>query len=62
MDGEGDLLDEDADFVPSTDNTVIDELLGDDEELDLGDLDDLADELSFDDESEDEDIDTLIYR
>jgi len=58
LDGEGDLIDEDADFAPSTDNTVIDELLGDDEELDLGDLDDLADDLNFDDESEDEDIDT----
>ena len=58
VDGEGELIDEDADFAPSTDNEVIDELLGDDEELDLGDLDDLADDLNFDDESEDEDIDT----
>ena len=58
VDGEGDFIDEDADFTLSTNNEVIDELLGDDEELDLGDLDDLADDLNFDDESEDEDIDT----
>ena len=40
----------------------MDELLGDEEELDLGDLDDMADDLNFDDldeeESEDDDIDT----
>ena len=41
----------------------MDELLGDDdEELDLGDLDDMADDLNFDDldeeDSDDDDIDT----
>ena len=36
----------------------MDELLGDDDEdLDLGDLDDMADDLNFDD-SDDDDIDT----
>ena len=57
LDSEGDLIDEDSDLAPSTDSAVIDELLGDDEDLDLGDLDDLADDLNFDDE-ESEDIDT----
>ena len=49
--------------MPSADSGVMDELLGDEEEeLDLGDLDDMADDLNFDDldeeESEDDDIDT----
>ena len=56
-------IEEDSGLTPSADSGVMDELLGDDdEELDLGDLDDMADDLNFDefdeDESEDEDIDT----
>ena len=56
-------LEEDLEPTPSADSGVMDELLGDEEEeLDLGDLDDMADDLNFDDldeeESEDDDIDT----
>ena len=56
-------LEEVLEPMPSADSGVMDELLGDEEEeLDLGDLDDMADDLNFDDldeeESEDDDIDT----
>ena len=56
-------VEDDIGPTPSADSGVMDELLGDeDEDLDLGDLDDMADDLNFDEldeeESEDEDIDT----
>ena len=56
-------LEDDIGPTPYADNGVMDELLGDeDEDLDLGDLDDMADDLNFDDldeeQSEDDDIDT----
>ena len=56
-------LEDDLGPTPYADNGVMDELLGDeDEDLDLGDLDDMADDLNFDDldeeQSEDDDIDT----
>ena len=56
-------VEDDLGPIPSADNGVMDELLGDDDEdLDLGDLDDMADDLNFDEfdeeESEDDDIDT----
>lgn len=55
-------VEDDLGPTPSADSGVMDELLGDDEELDLGDLDDMADDLNFDDfdeeESKDDDIDT----
>ena len=62
MAGAGAPLEEEVESTPSADSGVMDELLGDEEELDLGDLDDMADDLNFDDldeeESEDDDIDT----
>ena len=56
-------VEDDLGPTPSADSGVMDELLGDeDEDLDLGDLDDMADDLNFDEldeeESEDDDIDT----
>ena len=56
-------VEEDLGPTPSAESEVIDELLGaEEEELDLGDLDDMADDLNLDeksdDDSEDEDIDT----
>ena len=56
-------LEDNLDSTPTADSGVMDELLGDDdEELDLGDLDDMADDLNFDDlgdeDSDDDDIDT----
>ena len=56
-------LEDNLDSTPTADSGVMEELLGDDdEELDLGDLDDMADDLNFDDlgdeDSDDDDIDT----